>query len=601
MEFKRYLVPQPQDIKINSGSAFNFNNKMIIKTNSVLNKIHIKAIGEVTVEEKTGLKYLVIGEETNLPTHSLDHLQAYTLTVYEKSCVVVSHSDEGLYYGFNTLCQILERQTEIPACVITDFPEVEKRYFHLELRWGFPSFERILEIIDEVSHLRYNGILVEYEDHYPFTKHTDITHPILKFTKEQLQELFKFAKDRYMPIMPLQQTLGHVEYILKHPGYNDLKEVQKLDLADLYPVRQSPYVDIDEFCMCNEKTPILVDELLDDYIAMHPESEYIHIGCDEAWNLFTCDKCIAAKEKHGANKILLDYINRVADYVVAKGKKPAVWDDMIRRLTPEELAQLNKKMVITIWMYYTAGYDVVDQVSQKCLDAGLEIMGVSAAKASEFSELPHLELPDIITRINNIDMWFDLLQKHKFNTIITTVWSNYTGTIAPPHPFFDTCWIPLVYSAQKNWNSKVSSAEFSILFLQSFFNYTPEQAVDFRTTSTFNLEVLFKDVVVKCTKNEYIAEVYATVTTAQRFRTWFYKIVFRELYKLDIGVITPAERQVLFNKISVGLQRISELSPKLHKLVGRYHSQLETDEYVQSRFTTTKFILEHYLTKAIPR
>ncbi len=67
-------------------------------------------------------------------------------------------------------------------------------------------------------------------------------------------------------------------------------------------------------------------------IALHPESRFLHIGCDEVYQLGMCEVCTGRIVGDGiaARDIFLDHVHRVAAYVREKGVIPIMWDDMLR-------------------------------------------------------------------------------------------------------------------------------------------------------------------------------------------------------------------------------------------------------------------------------
>lgn len=101
----------------------------------------------------------------------------------------------------------------------------------------------------------------------------------------------------HIELIPLQQTIGHLEYMLKLPRYHHLREMREFPETPLPysfgPTGFKHYNHIDEICASSDEACSVVETLLDEVMAAHPASRYVHLGCDEAWNLLSCPDCLA--------------------------------------------------------------------------------------------------------------------------------------------------------------------------------------------------------------------------------------------------------------------------------------------------------------------
>lgn len=134
--------------------------------------------------------------------------------------------------------------------------------------------------------------------------------------------LFDFlATDCNLIVIPLVQTFGHLEFVLKHDEWKGLREVEN------YP---------SSMCPSKSGTMPLVRNMLKQIIAFHPNSQYIHIGADEVWHMGLCPTCIKRiqSSKHGKASLYLDHVTEVAQYI--KENYPSlniiIWDDMLRSI-----------------------------------------------------------------------------------------------------------------------------------------------------------------------------------------------------------------------------------------------------------------------------
>jgi len=86
------------------------------------------------------------------------------------------------------------------------------------------------------------------------------------YSKTDVADFIQYCQGLGIDVIPLQQSFGHVEYILRHPRYKELREDQK-DYSQVCPLKES----------LNRE---LFKDLFTEMAAAHP-SKYFHIGGDE--------------------------------------------------------------------------------------------------------------------------------------------------------------------------------------------------------------------------------------------------------------------------------------------------------------------------------
>lgn len=69
-------------------------------------------------------------------------------------------------------------------------------------------------------------------------------------------------------VIPLIQTFGHMEFILKHKQWCHLREVER------YP---------SSMCPSNSESMPLIRSLIKQVVTFHSGIEYLHIGADEVY------------------------------------------------------------------------------------------------------------------------------------------------------------------------------------------------------------------------------------------------------------------------------------------------------------------------------
>src|SRR3954454_8139229 len=163
------------------------------------------------------------------------------------------------------------------------------RGFHLDLRVQVMTMDALRSFVTKLSKEGINTIVMEWEATYPFQKHPLIPNRFA-YTKDEIKSFINYCSSIGIDVIPLQQSFGHVEYILRHERYKDLREDQK-DYSQVCPLEE-------------EGDKKLFTDLFTELAATHP-SKYFHIGGDETYLLGHCEKCKAMAAKEGTSKLYI--------------------------------------------------------------------------------------------------------------------------------------------------------------------------------------------------------------------------------------------------------------------------------------------------------
>lgn len=206
--------------------------------------------------------------------------------------------------------------------------------FHLDLRVQVMPVRALRALATDLASLGLDTLLVEWEASYPFAKHPLISSA-LAYTPAEIAGFLDHCARLGLDVIPLQQSFGHVEYILRHDRYAHLRESQT-DLCQLCPCKADAALD-------------LFTDLFTELAATHP-SPYLHIGGDETYLLGHCPVCRAKAAEVGASRLYVDYFKRVARAVVKLGKRPLLWADMLLK-HPAAAAEMPRECIFIDWNY----------------------------------------------------------------------------------------------------------------------------------------------------------------------------------------------------------------------------------------------------------
>ncbi|NXP93181.1 HEXDC Hexosaminidase, partial [Passerina amoena] len=196
------------------------------------------------------------------------------------------------------------------------------RLVHLDLKGAAPRVSYLEQVFPLLSQLGANGVLIEYEDMFPFKGELEILRSPYAYSEEDIERIQQLAEQHKLEVVPLVQTFGHVEFILKHEKYQHLREVER------FPNSFNPHVP---------DTLALLKSILSQVIEKHRRSTWIHIGADEVFHLGEGmdSKNWMSHHKGDVGTMYLKHIKEVLGFLTAQfwGLRVLMWDDMLRKIS----------------------------------------------------------------------------------------------------------------------------------------------------------------------------------------------------------------------------------------------------------------------------
>ncbi len=239
--------------------------------------------------------------------------QGYQIQVNNKEIIVSANSSQGLFYGAQTLLQLIQKKRQgfqIAGMEINDWPDIAQRSVHYDTKHHQDKMTYVKSFIRDLAKYKINMMIWEWEDKLAYPSHKEIGAPGA-FTMKEMQEITEYAKKYHVQLVPLVQGLGHVSFILKWPQHQQLREIAASNW---------------EFCPLKDGTYDLMFDLWEDAIKATPGSEYIHIGSDETYELGVCEACQAKMKEVGKSGLYLLFVNKAAEHLQKKGRKVIVWE-----------------------------------------------------------------------------------------------------------------------------------------------------------------------------------------------------------------------------------------------------------------------------------
>ncbi|MDX2304691.1 MAG: family 20 glycosylhydrolase [Microscillaceae bacterium] len=316
-------------------------------------KIEQIALNRLKIPDvKSGQALVKVSKDQNLAA------QEYHLKVRNSGVEITYSQLEGLFYAFSTLKQLIDQSVDntLPGVEIVDKPDLEVRGVMLDIsRNKIPKLETLYQIIDFLADLKYNHLQLYIEGFsfaYPSFKSVwQSTETPL--TPEEIQQLDRYCKDRYIELVPNQNSLGHMMSWLASNEFDDLAECpdgfKLLGLLDMKGTLNPT----------DPRSLELVKKMTDDLLP-HFSSDKLNVNLDEPFELGHCRSKEAAQKAGGSEMLYLEYTQKLLTYVKSKGKKMMMWGDVISK-HPEIISKIPKEITLLEW-----GYEFNHPFEQNC-------------------------------------------------------------------------------------------------------------------------------------------------------------------------------------------------------------------------------------------
>lgn len=322
----------------------------------------------VILERETGLRLRVsvTDKPVNnaiklLPVYIEKNLEssrgAYRIHI-ESNRVEIMAGEVGFFYAGYTLSQILRRDDgrnlTLPIARVTDFPRFPYRGMHLDVARHFMPVEFVKKYIDLMSQYKFNyfhwhltedqGWRIEIKKYPRLTEigskrsesHEGVYSTIFKgdgrpvegfYTQQQIRDVVAYARGRYITVIPEIELPGHASAALAaYPQFGCKQDY-------IYEVKKTWGIFKEVFCP-TDATFNFLEDVLDETIALFPDSPYIHIGGDEVLKDHWKESAFVQELKRRENlkdehEVQSYFVRRIEKHINRRGKKMIGWDEIL--------------------------------------------------------------------------------------------------------------------------------------------------------------------------------------------------------------------------------------------------------------------------------
>ncbi len=265
--------------------------------------------------------------------------EGYWLDATPDGIVIIAENPRGRFYGVMSLVQLMrmeKRALTVPAVQIRDWPQQSIRGITDDISRGqISTVENFKAIIRRCARYKLNMYSPYIEDVFAFKNHPAIADGRGALTAKEWRELDEYARLFHVEMVPIFETLGHWENILRLKDYAHLGE---------FPGAHTVYGS-------DERVYALLEEMIGE-IAGAFRSPWFNMAADESWDvgLGTNKERVAASD---LATVHADHYTRLFDILKKFKKKPLMYGDVILN-HPEILEKIPKEVVIVDWHYGAA-------------------------------------------------------------------------------------------------------------------------------------------------------------------------------------------------------------------------------------------------------
>lgn len=276
--------------------------------------------------------------------------QSYKLLVETSGVTVIGADPAGTFYGVCTLCQMIDlaaqaEESELPGVHILDWPDFPNRGVMFDVtRDRVPTLETLYGLVDTLAGLKLNQLQLYIEHTFAYRGHEEVWQDAGAITPEDILRLDAYCRERYVELVPNQNSFGHMHRWLKFDTYRHLAEAPDGVHHPFTPIREP-------FSLC-PLDPGSIDLLADLYDQLLPNftSRQFNVGLDETFDL-GMGRSKAECEARGTGRVYLDFLIKVYDLVTRRGHTMQFWSDIIVRDQPDLVAELPRDVVALEWGY----------------------------------------------------------------------------------------------------------------------------------------------------------------------------------------------------------------------------------------------------------
>ena len=328
LQAKPAIIPMPQSLSWNKGHFSLYASKTIVIKDEALRKeaeelqqyLKQKGVEVKILKNPKNLKkeepFIELQLDKNFKSPQNTE-EAYRLTVEPGKINIQAKTAHGIFYGVQTLQQLIRDGVMINACEIVDWPAFSWRAYMVDVGRNYQSMESLKKQIDAMAKYKLNVFHFHPTEDVAWRiaikQYPELTAPEhmlrnkgMYYSESDMKELIAYCKERYITFVPEIDMPGHSQAF---------KRAMKTDMQ-------------------SDTGLAIVKNILSEVIKTY-DLPYIHIGADEV---------------KITNK---NFVPEVTAHIQSLGKKVIGWEpggnftaNTIRQMWMEDNKQISSNAAI---------------------------------------------------------------------------------------------------------------------------------------------------------------------------------------------------------------------------------------------------------------
>lgn len=310
------------DIRKNGNGYFNFGSALSVRADAELkNEVFAQLFNNFTctaskLTVESGSPLTLLAGDAEIPELSG---YEFAIRVTEVGISLVGADLRGFLHGYYTLLEMIEpfcldvgeERLGIPCVEIWDKPDFEYRMVHYCLfpeneLWEMENFLRFSAM------LKATHVIVEFWGTLKFDALKELAWENHSYTKDQIRPIFDMARTLGVKIVPMFNHWGHASLSRGRYGKHTVLD-QNPRLATLF--NHTGWV----WNIENPRVKELHRAVRRELVELCGESEFFHIGCDEAY----------VPKSHEELYPVIEYLSEINGELKGMGRRTVMWGDML--------------------------------------------------------------------------------------------------------------------------------------------------------------------------------------------------------------------------------------------------------------------------------
>ncbi|WP_312493484.1 beta-N-acetylhexosaminidase [Anaerosporobacter sp.] len=384
-------------------------------------------------KKETGQIYIEVSQDLSE--------EEYNLIIKENVLNIVGGGYAGVLYGIQTLRQMIDNYGAVlPVVIIKDYPDMKHRgFYHDVTRGRIPTLDSLKALADKLAFYKINQLQLYIEHSFLFRDFSEVWRDDTPLTPEEIMELDVYCKKLNIDLVPSIASFGHLYKVLCTKTYAHLCELPNSSEAPFGFFDRQHHHTLD---VSNPESMKFVIRMLEEYMPLF-SSKYFNLCGDETFDLGK-GRSKALADQVGERQIYIDFVHKICEYLIKKGKTPMFWGDVISAF-PSAIKELPEETICLNWGYEP---NQEDTNAKRLREAGAK--QILCPGVIGWNQLVNASAD----AYENIKRMCTYAYQYDAIGVLNTDWGDY-GHVN--HPEFSM--VGMIYGAAFSWNKVIPSFE----------------------------------------------------------------------------------------------------------------------------------------------